>query len=400
MSPQSRLTITRPLRVPDPVRLARYARAPELGPKILFFSGGSGPAPLCRELINYTHNSIHLITPFDSGGSSAVLRRAFAMPAVGDLRNRMMALSDMSVRGNAEVRRLFAYRLPLEADAWALVEQLEAMASGNDPMVRAIPDPLRKIIRNHLNYFLMAMPPDFDLAGASIGNLVLVGGYLNNGRHLDPVIFLFSKLAEVRGVVRPVVNQDLHLAARLADGRVVLGQHRLTGRSQPPLSAPIVELGLNQGLDLPRPATAEIRPKVRHLIAEAELICFPVGSFYTSLLASLLPRGVGEAVAANPCPKVFVPGTAPDSEVLAGGVAQRAAELMAALGAGSGPERLGGRVLDYVLLDSGWRDYPGGLDLAALEALGLGVIDTRLLTPESAPLTDGRLLAEALLCLV
>ncbi|MCF8121152.1 MAG: GAK system CofD-like protein [Desulfarculaceae bacterium] len=400
MSDKGGLTITRPLRVPDPVRLARYARVPELGPNVLFFSGGSGPGPMCRELINYTHNSVHLITPFDSGGSSAVLRRAFAMPAVGDLRNRMMALSDMSVRGNAEVRRLFAYRLPLDADAGELVERLDAMTAGGDPLVAAIPDPLRKIIRNHLNYFLMAMPSDFNLAGASIGNLVLVGGYLNNGRHLDPVIFLFSKLAEVRGVVRPVVNQDLHLAARLADGRLVLGQHRLTGRSEPPLGSPIVELGLNQGLDCERPATAEIRPKVKHLIAEAELICYPVGSFYTSLLASLLPGGIGQAVAANTCPKVFVPGTAPDSEVLAGGVAQRAAELMAALGGQDGPMRPEGRVLDYVLLDGGWSDYPGGLGRRALEEMGLRIIEADLMTPDSAPLTDGRLLAEALLSLV
>ncbi|MCF8097583.1 MAG: 2-phospho-L-lactate transferase CofD family protein, partial [Desulfarculaceae bacterium] len=250
------------------------------------------------------------------------------------------------------------------------------------------------------NYFLMAMPSDFNLAGASIGNLVLVWGYLNNGRPLDPVIFLVSKLAPVRGVVRPVVNQDLHLAARLADGRLVLGQHRLTGRSEPPLGSPIVELGLNQGLDCERPATAEIRPKVKHLIAEAELICYPVGSFYTSLLASLLPGGIGQAVAANTCPKVFVPGTAPDSEVLAGGVAQRAAELMAALGGQDGPMRPEGRVLDYVLLDGGWSDYPGGLGRRALEEMGLRIIEADLMTPDSAPLTDGRLLAEALLSLV
>ena len=175
------------------------------------------------------------------------------------------------------MRKLFAYRLPTEAGPRELRECLKAMSAGADPMVKAIPDPLRKIIRNHLNYFLVAMPAGFDLAGASIGNLVLVGGYLNNGRHLDPVIFLFSKLAEVRGVVRPVVNKDLHLAARLADGRVVLGQHRLTGKGEQPLSAPIVELGLNHGLEQESPATAEIRPKVRRLIADAELICYPGG---------------------------------------------------------------------------------------------------------------------------
>ena len=74
------LTITRTVQLPDKIRLARFARAPELGPKVLFFSGGSALNPLSRRLINYTHNSIHLITPFDSGGSSAVLRKAFGMP--------------------------------------------------------------------------------------------------------------------------------------------------------------------------------------------------------------------------------------------------------------------------------------------------------------------------------
>ena len=64
--------------IPDPILLERYARTPDIGPKILFFSGGSALQGLCRELVTYTHNSIHIITPFDSGGSSAVLRKKFA----------------------------------------------------------------------------------------------------------------------------------------------------------------------------------------------------------------------------------------------------------------------------------------------------------------------------------
>jgi 2-phospho-L-lactate transferase/gluconeogenesis factor (CofD/UPF0052 family) len=46
------------------------------------------------------------------------------------------------------------------------------------------------------------------------------------------------------------------------------------------------------------------------LIREAELICYPMGSFYSSLIANLLPKGVGKAVSRNPCPKVFIPNTA------------------------------------------------------------------------------------------
>ena len=111
MSHASSIRLTRTIRLPDQRKLARLARAPELGPNILFFSGGSALNPLCRVLVRYTHNSTHLITPFDSGGSSAALRKAFNMPAVGDLRNRMMALADRTVQGNPEVSRLFRHPL-------------------------------------------------------------------------------------------------------------------------------------------------------------------------------------------------------------------------------------------------------------------------------------------------
>ena len=46
--------------------------------------------------------------------------------------------------------------------------------------------------------------------GASIGNLILAGGLLNNEGDIASVIFLFSQLVEVRGVVRPVSDADLH----------------------------------------------------------------------------------------------------------------------------------------------------------------------------------------------
>ena len=35
------IRIARTVQVPDPVRISRYRKAPELGPRILFFSGGT-----------------------------------------------------------------------------------------------------------------------------------------------------------------------------------------------------------------------------------------------------------------------------------------------------------------------------------------------------------------------
>jgi hypothetical protein len=77
------IRVTRTARLPDPLRISRYRKAPEFGPEILFFSGGSALNDVSRVIKNHTYNSTHLITPFDSGGSSAKLRQAFDMPATG-----------------------------------------------------------------------------------------------------------------------------------------------------------------------------------------------------------------------------------------------------------------------------------------------------------------------------
>ncbi|MCP4376356.1 MAG: GAK system CofD-like protein, partial [bacterium] len=108
----SDLLVSRAVRIPDHLRIGRYRRAPEFGPRILFFSGGTALNTVSRTLKTYTHNSIHLVTPFDSGGSSAKLRHAFDMPSIGDLRSRLMALADEAVTGHPEIYRLFRYRLP------------------------------------------------------------------------------------------------------------------------------------------------------------------------------------------------------------------------------------------------------------------------------------------------
>ena len=292
-----RVTLARTVTVPDPLRLARYQRAPELGPRVLFFSGGTALREVSHILTEYTHNSTHLITPFDSGGSSAKLRAAFGMISVGDLRNRLMALADTRLRGHPEIYRLFGYRFRAGGDNGALWVQLKRMMQGEDPLVEAIPNPMRSIICRHLAFFAEVAPRDFDLSGASIGNLILTGGYLNQGRDIDAVTFTFSKLVEVRGLVRPVADADCHLRAVLGDGRVVIGQHRLTGKEVPPLTSPIACLDLVSAGDAGCAVDIEIDKGTRRFIDEAELICFPIGSFYTSLLACLLPRGIGRAVA-------------------------------------------------------------------------------------------------------
>jgi CofD-related protein of GAK system len=392
--------VTRTLAVPDPVRLARYRKSPELGPRIVFFSGGTALRETSRHLIQFTHQSQHLITPFDSGGSSATLRRAFDMPAVGDVRNRLMAVADQSVHGNPEIYGLFASRLPTDVPPAALRDRLIRMAEGSDPAVAAVPQPLRRLVQHHLEFFLERMPATFDLRGANVGNLILTGGYLNQRREIEPVLFLFSRLVEARAGVRPVVDANLHLAAELQDGRTLVGQHVIAGRNGCPLPTPVERLFLVDGLDSGAPTTATLSAPVRDTIGRADLICFPIGSFYTSLVATLLPDGVGEAIARADVPKVYVPNTGHDPEQLGLDLARQVETLLHYLrrGARGAATHDASRLLTHVLVDSR-RAGTAVATLDAVRSLGVTVVDLPLVTDASAPLLDGRLLAESLVCL-
>jgi CofD-related protein of GAK system len=391
--------ITRIPTVPDELRVSRSLRAPELGPRILFLSGGSALRSLCRVLKQYTHNSEHLITAFDSGGSSAQLRRAFGMPAIGDLRNRIVALADESVRGNPQIYRLFTHRLATSAPAEDLARELEKLVSGEATLVAAIPESMRRIVQTHLRLFAEHMPADFDLRGANLGNLLLAGGYLSQSRDLESVLFLFSKLLEVRGMVRCIVDDDLHLCAELADGTRVVGQHLLTGKEVAPISSTIRELYLVDRLDAPRRASTSIDEKVRRSIEAADLICYPMGSFYSSVVANLLPKGVGRAIVSAGGPRVYVPNTGHDPEQHGMSVADSLDALLRYVRADAGQDVPVGRIVNLVLLDRDPSHYGMPVDLDRLERMGVQVARLELVTESSSPHAHPLRLTEALLSL-
>jgi len=387
----------REIEIPDPVKLSRYKQSPGHGPNILFFSGGTALRGVSRELIGYTHNSTHIITPFDSGGSSAVIRDAFDMPAVGDIRNRLMALADLSVPGNKEIFALFTYRLSKKDSPQFLLEELRRMTEGDHVLVSLLPESKRSIISGYFRQFLEFMPDDFDLRGASVGNLMLTAGYLANGRRMERVLTAFSELACIRGVVRPVVNGDHHLAAELADGSVIVGQHLLTGKEAAPLTSKIDRVWLTEALDSPEPVEVAISDQMKESITHADLICYPVGSFYSSVVANILPYGVGEAVSSNKCPKVFVPNPAHDPELIDHSVEDQVVRLQEYLIASGAPDATS--ALEYVLVDSKNGEYLGGFDKSAVEKLGVEVIDCPLTTESSSPYFDEDRLVQALLSL-
>jgi CofD-related protein of GAK system len=384
------------MKIPDPVKLASYKKNPEQGPSILFFSGGSALRGLSRQLIHYTYNSIHIITSFDSGGSSAILREAFAMPAVGDARARLMDLADQGIKGNREIFDLFAYRFAKKADKVALAHELEKMVSGKHKLVARIPDPMQEVIRNHLLWFKRSMEDNFDLRGASVGNLLLTAGYLENRCDLDPVIDVFSRLVMVRGIVQPVINKYLHLVAELEDGSTVVGQNLLTGKEAPPIASKVERVYITDDRDKHPVCHFKAAAKIRSLISAAELICYPMGSFYSSIIANLLVDGVGEAICKNGAPKVYIPSTGLDPECLDHSIMDQVETLIAYACQGQ-PKIKATDALNYVLVDQKNGQYAGKLDNKRLAQLGIEVIDCELVSRKSAPDIDEGLLLPILL---
>jgi len=392
------IRVTREVNVPDPVRVARAQRSPDLGPRILFFTGGTALKETSQALVGYTHNSVHLVTPFDSGGSSAVLRRYFDMPAVGDLRNRLMALADRTLHGYPEIFELFAHRLPRTASPEQLQDELSALVGGSHPLITRVSDPMRKIIRHHLQLFEKSIGPDFDLRGASVGNLILTAGYLENRRHIDPIVYIYSKLVQVRGEVRLLINSNLQLRAVLEGGGHLVGQHLLTGKETPPLTCAVSELSLVDPAKGNAPVRPLIRDKIRRAIQGADLICYPVGSFYSSIVANLLPRGVGQAVSQTPCPKVFIPNTFEDPESIGLSLAGQVRTLLRHLRADAPDSIAISDVLDFVLLDPSVTYADTKNPQRELASLGIQIIKTPL-TDTNTGAIDPHLLCQALISL-
>jgi CofD-related protein of GAK system len=354
--------------------------SPARNTRPLFFSGGTALKAMSRVLIRHTACSVHVVTPFDSGGSSAVLRRAFDMPAVGDLRARILSLADEDRPGVRELLALFSHRLPPEGQ-----EEWRSLLRGGHPLLHPVGREQRELILGRLAWLAERLPAGFSLAGASLGNLFLAAAYLRAGRRLGPAIALLSRLVRARGQVFPVVEARAHLAVKLASGEVLVGQHSFSGKSGQAPAAPISRIWLTRSEDSPEPARIALSPAMAGRIRRAGCICYPPGSFYSSILAALLPAGVGRAVAASAGPKIFIPNLGLDPE-LKGQTLQmqleRLLDILLTDASGARPRD----VLSHLLADECNGVYPGGIPHAWLAARGIALRDARLVDPDSAPL--------------
>ncbi|WP_448588306.1 gluconeogenesis factor YvcK family protein [Thermocrinis sp.] len=218
--------------------------------KVVAIGGGTGLSNLLRGLKKEVGNRIEdlsaIVTVADSGGSTGRLRKAYHIPAPGDIRNCLVALSE----SEEIIQRLFQYRF-----------------KGGE------------------------------LDGHSFGNLFLVSLMDITGSFIS-AINVASQILRTKGEIIPATTEDIHLWAEFSNGEVVEGEENITeyGKTS---KAKIVRVWIEPP-DAKPPIDAIAK------VQSADLIIFGPGSLYTSIVPNMLIEDIKEAVEFSNAVKVFV----------------------------------------------------------------------------------------------
>jgi uncharacterized cofD-like protein len=234
------------------------------GPRIVAIGGGTGLSALLRGLKEHTSNLTAVVTVADDGGSSGALRAELGIPAVGDIRNCLVALAD----AEPLMARLLQYRFPGDGPA---------SRAGAAPPADGAPEPAA---------------PQAGLGGHAVGNLLIAALVEVHDGDFEEGVREMNRVLAVRGRVVPATGTVITLHARLDDGTEVEGQSRIARTNR---------------VDRVWVEPAGVRPSEDALraIAEADVIVIGPGSLFTSLLPALLVPGIREAIAASGALVVF-----------------------------------------------------------------------------------------------
>jgi len=192
--------------------------------KVVVLGGGTGMSNLLRGLKQYPLDITAIVTVCDDGKSTGILREEFNIPAVGDIRRVLVALSETEPL----VMDLFNYRFNTSSD----------------------------------------------LDGHTVGNLLLTAASEIRGNLSDGIEAL-SKVMNLKGKVVPLTEDNVVLMADMEDGTVIEGEHHITETN-----AKIKRVYYKEEAV----ATKEALDAIRN----ADLILFSMGSLFTSIIPNLL----------------------------------------------------------------------------------------------------------------
>ena len=196
--------------------------------KVVVLGGGTGMSNLLRGLKQYPLDITAIVTVCDDGSSTGILREEFNIPAVGDIRRVLVALSETEPL----VMELFNYRFSTSSD----------------------------------------------LDGHTVGNLLLTAASEISGNLSDGIEAL-STVLNLKGKVVPLSEDNVTLMAEMQDGTVIEGEHHITEEKSKIKKVYYKENAI---------ATKEALDAIK----KADLIVFSMGSLFTSIIPNLLIESV------------------------------------------------------------------------------------------------------------
>ncbi|MBO0431452.1 YvcK family protein [Enterococcus sp. DIV0660C] len=217
-------------------------------PKIVVVGGGTGLPVILKSLRNQGADLTAIVTVADDGGSSGAIRESISMAPPGDLRNVLVALSDMP----QFYEDIFQYRFKKE---------------------------------------------DQFLANHSIGNLIIAAVSEMRGSTYD-AIQLLSRMMHVDGHIYPSSETPLTLHAVFKDGTTAVGESKIALDRKT-----IDHVFVRNTTD---DQVAKAARKVVNAIAEADMVVLGPGSLFTSILPNLVIPEIGEAIVKTKAEVVYI----------------------------------------------------------------------------------------------
>lgn len=200
--------------------------------KVVILGGGTGTSTLVRGLKEFPVDISVVVSVSDDGRSTGRLREVFDIPAVGDLRQVLSALSE------------------------------------TEPLFEKL-----------LNY---RFETNNDLNGHAVGNLLLAALCNITGNMSDGLKSL-SNVLNLKGKVLPLTEDNCILMGKMEDDSIIEGEHNITKSDK-------------KVKDVFYKEDPTVNPEVIESIKNADMIILSMGSLYTSITCNLVCDDVIKAI--------------------------------------------------------------------------------------------------------
>lgn len=210
--------------------------------KIVVLGGGTGQSILLSGLKKFPFDITSVVSVCDDGKSTGKLRKEFNIPAMGDIRRVLIALSETE-------------------------------------------DVVEKVV----NYRFKTSD---DLKGHTVGNILLTAltdiyGDMSKG------VSEISKILNMKGNVLPLTDDNVILMGEMEDGSIVEGEHNITDSPKK----------IKRVFYKREP---KINKNVIQKIKESNVIVLSMGSVYTSIIPNLLSKKIVDAIDESDAEIIYV----------------------------------------------------------------------------------------------